>query len=197
MSYETNGNRDIQIPIIVQHRHIHLSQAEQDALFGAGTSLTILRQVGQRGQVVYKETLSVVGKHGVLEHVRIIGPSRDKTQLELSATDAFSLGVNAPLRVSGDLSRSAPCRLRGPAGEVHVASGAIIPARHIHCDEATASRLGILHQDVVRVVVPGREDDPIEHVTVRIHPTFRLEFHVTTDEAAQWWLETGDTVMLQ
>jgi len=189
--------RRTQIPTVVQHRHVHLSRADQDALFGAGVELTPMRTIGQRGQIVYEETVTVVGKHGAIEHVRIIGPARERTQLEVSATEAFALGINAPLRVSGDLGRSAPCRLRGPAGEVRLSSGTIIPARHLHCDDATAQHLGVAHQQVVTVTIPGRDGWRIEHVTVRVHPTYRLEFHITTDEAAQWWLDSGDAVVLE
>ncbi len=185
------------IPVVVQYRHIHLSAADQAALFGPDAVLKRVADVGHEGQAAYQETVTVVGKHGTLEDVRVLGPCREETQLELSASEAFALGIDAPLRVSGDVKRGASVGLKGPAGTIRSRACAVVPVRHLHCGEADAKRLGIRHQDTVSVASVGRPDLRIDHVAVRVHPSFGLSFHLTADEAAQFWLQTGDRVRLE
>jgi putative phosphotransacetylase len=179
------------IPVVVHHRHVHLSQKDMDALFGR--PLTPESELGHKGQVVYRETVSVLGKHGMLENVRVLGPSREATQLELSPVEMAALGLDAPVRVSGDLSKCESVRLRGPAGEIRRAC-AIIPARHMHVNDTDAQRLHVKHGDVITLV--SKKGTRVEHVTVRVHPTFSLECHLTPDEAAELWLSTGDILHL-
>jgi putative phosphotransacetylase len=186
----------IAFSVVVQHRHVHLSAQDQQTLFG-NTELTPLERLRQRGQIVYRETVTIVGKRGELENVHVIGPSRENTQAEISSSDAFALGIDPPLRVSGDVVRTAPCELKGPVGNVRVPVGLIIPARHIHCNPEDAQQLGVNHMDVVDVSVQGRSDSIIESVTVRVHPTFEPEFHLTEDEAAEYWIHSGDKIVLQ
>ena len=182
----------MRIPVVVHHRHVHLSQKDMDALFGR--ALTPLSDLGHKGQVAYKETITVLGENGLLEHVRVLGPAREETQLELSAIEAAALGVDAPVRLSGDLSKAATVRLKGPNGEVKRRC-AIIPARHIHLDHMDAQGLGVANGDVVTLKAE-RDGSHVEHVTVRVHPTFAAECHLTSDEAAELWLVTGDTLEL-
>ncbi|OGL66511.1 hypothetical protein A2856_02350 [Candidatus Uhrbacteria bacterium RIFCSPHIGHO2_01_FULL_63_20] len=181
----------MRIPIVVHHRHVHLSKKDMDALFGP--KMTPLSDLGHKGQHAYQETVDVVGERGVLERVRVLGPSRDETQLELSPVEAIALGLDAPVRSSGDLARAATVKLKGPKGEVRRRC-AIIPVRHLHADLADATRLGVSHNDVVTLEVDGHRR--IEQVLVRVHPTFALECHLSPDEAAELWVHTGDTAHL-
>jgi propanediol utilization protein len=184
------------IPVHVQYRHVHLSTTDAEALFGS-VKLTKLAELKHRGQFICDQTVKVVGPNGVeLENVRVLGPSRDATQVELSPTEAFALGLDVPVRLSGDLNRSAGCRLVGPSGEVELKSGVVIPARHLHLSDREAARLGLSHYQAVTVVPVGRPDAKIELVTVRMHPTFATELHLTYDEASEFWVETGDQVVL-
>lgn len=182
------------IPVVVQYRHLHLSETDWKALFG-DAEMAHAQDLGHRGQMVCQQTVSIVAEKGRLDDVRVLGPVRSETQLELSPTDAYALGVNAPLRVSGDLIRSGSCTIIGPEGEVEANSVAILPARHLHCRPQDAERLGVAHHDTISVSIPER-DLTIDHVVVRVHPTFGLEFHLSTDEAAEYWLQSGDHVIV-
>jgi propanediol utilization protein len=184
------------IAVVVQYRHAHLSDADIRALFGSAR-LTRLAALSHRGQDVCDQTVDVVGPNGTrLERVRVLGPSRDATQVELSPTEAFALGLDAPVRLSGDLSRSAGCELIGPSGTVALKSGVIIPARHLHCSPRDAARLGLSHHQLVRVAAVGRPNEAMDLVSVRVHPTFAAELHVTVDEASEHWFQTGERVVV-
>ncbi len=185
------------IPVVVQHRHVHLSAADQATLFGADASMKRVADVGHDGQAAYQETVTLVGKNGQMEDVRVLGPCREETQVELSASEAFALGIDAPLRVSGDVKRAASCGLKGPHGSIRSRACVIVPVRHLHCGDADAKRLGIRHRDTVALTPVGRPDLRMEHVAVRVHPSFGLSFHLSADEAAQFWLHTGDRVRLE
>lgn len=184
------------IPVRVQYRHAHLSVQDTQALFGS-QKLTKRSELPHRGQWACDETITVIGENGVqIERVRVLGPARDATQVELSPTEAFALGVDAPVRLSGDVSRTAACTLAGPAGSVVLKSGVVIPARHLHCSERDAARLGLTHHALISVAPVGRPDIRVDLVSVRVHPTFVLELHLTYDEACEFWLETGDRVVI-
>ncbi len=184
------------IPVHVQYRHVHLSQADADVLFGAG-KLTERFELGHQYQHVCDQTVTVTGENDIsLEQVRVFGPTRDVTQIELSPTEAFALGIDAPVRVSGDNLRSGSCKLSGPNGEVNLKSGVIISARHLHLSDRDASTLGLSHHQIVTLAPVGHPEEKIEFVSVRIHPTFTLSFHLTYDEASEFWLETGDEVVI-
>lgn len=187
----------MRIPVVVQYRHIHLSAADQARLFGNGPLLKPIADIGHAGQAVYRETITVIGPESQLEDVHVLGPCREETQLELSATDAFALGLKAPVRISGDVSRAAACQLVGPFGKIRSRACAIVPLRHLHCTPAEANRLGVRHRGVVTLTVVGRPGTRIEHVAVRVHPSFQLGFHLTIDEAAAFWLEPKDAVTIE
>ncbi|NBS41067.1 propanediol utilization protein [bacterium] len=185
-----------QILVNVQHRHVHLSPVHTEALFGAA-KCTKMAELAHRGQFACDETVTVVGPNGVsLERVRVLGPTRDETQVELSPTEAYALGLDAPVRLSGDLSRTGSCTLVGPSGSVEIQTGLIIPARHLHVSDRDAARLGLSHHGLVSVAPVGRPDAKIELVSVRVHPTFALELHLTYDEASEFWVQTGDRVTI-
>lgn len=180
------------IPLVLQHRHVHLSKKDFRQLFGDEKNVEIDIELSHKGQYVCKETVNVEGKTGVIESVRVIGPSRHATQIELSLTDAFAIGLNAPTRQSGDLARAASCVLVGPLGKVRAISSVIVPARHLHCSDRMAKKLQLKNHQVISVRHAERPDVILSHVFVRIHPTFSFELHLTHDEAAHHWLQTGD-----
>lgn len=196
------------LPIFVgvTNRHFHLSQADLEKLFGTAYQLTKLRDISQKGQFAAIETLSVVGPKGKIESIRIVGPARGKTQLEISRTDAIVLGLDPPVRYSGDLQGSAGAKLIGASGEVVLTEGVIIPQRHIHMSPADAKAFGVRDRD--RVVVaslasaggaaPQSEDRTVifDNVLIRVHESFMLDFHVDTDEANAAGLRTGDKVFI-
>lgn len=182
------------IPVVVQFRHVHLSESDWNVLFGDELPVNLM-DVEHRGQHVLEQTVQVIGATGVFERVRVLGPFRASTQVELSASDAFSIGVEAPVRISGDLSRSGTCELKGPAGSVKAVSTTIIPVRHLHCSTKVADQLGVQHLDIVSVQTSS-SNQVIPHVVVRVHPTFATVFHPSNDEAAEWWLQTGDHVTI-
>ena len=183
------------IPVVVQHRHVHLSQEDARILFGSQEGVSI-REIDQRDQFVSNQQVSVHGPSGSFPEVSVLGPARSRTQVELSASDAFAIGVDAPLRLSGDLDRSATVILKTSLGEVQAKASTIIPIRHIHLPPVVAQSLGVSHQDVVAVSLKGREEFILNQVVVRVHPTFTPAFHLTKDEAAPGWIQTGDVVIL-
>lgn len=185
----------MRIPVVIQHRHVHLSQDDAQLLFGTNED-QIDRAIDQPHQFISRKKLSIEGPLGRFEDVCFIGPTRERTQVELSASDAVSIGVKAPLRISGDLDRSATVILKTDVAQVKATSSAIIPIRHLHLSPQAAKELDVHHHDVVTVHVDGRDHIHFDHVMVRVHPTFLPAFHLTKDEAASHWLQTGDMVIL-
>ncbi|MEK3882220.1 phosphate propanoyltransferase [Paenibacillus sp. PL2-23] len=181
-----------QVPIGVSARHIHLSQEHVHQLFGAGYELTEMKPLSQPGQYAANETVAVVGPKGTFGKVRILGPVRKRTQLEVSRTDAFALGVNPPVRESGDIAGSAGIMLQGPAGEVVIQEGVIVAARHIHFHTSDAERFGIVDKQQLKVRVGGERGLVFEHVIARVSPDFALDMHIDTDEANAAGVKNGE-----
>jgi acetate kinase len=171
------------IPIGVSSRHVHLSRADADALFGAGYELTRKRDVTQPGQYVTRETVDLIGPRGEIHAVAIINPLRKETQVELARTDALRLGVNPPIRESGQLDGTPGLRLRGPAGEITIAKGAILAQRHVHMHTSDARAFGVHDKDVIKVRVDGDREMVMGDVLVRVSDKYALDMHVDTDEA--------------
>ncbi|MBS1149290.1 MAG: Acetate kinase [Myxococcaceae bacterium] len=171
------------IPVGVSVRHIHLTRAHCDALFGAGYELTERRPVSQPGQYVCRETVDLVGPKGELERVAIINPLRKETQVELARTDAIALGVNPPLRESGKLDGTPGLTLRGPKGTVVLDHGVILAQRHVHMHPTDAQRLGVADKAVIRVRVDGDRETIFGDVIVRVNEQYALDMHLDTDEA--------------
>lgn len=185
------------VPVGVSNRHVHLCARDFEALFGAEGArggLTKLRDLSQPGQFAAKELVSLVGPKGGIYGVRVLGPLRSKTQVEVSRTDGFALGISPPVRDSGDLEGSAPITLVGPAGAVSLKEGAIIATRHIHMGPQEASQWGLRDGDRVEVEVTGARGLVFREVLVRVSDNFRLEMHVDTDEANAALLRNGDMV---
>ncbi len=185
------------IPVGISNRHIHLSASHLETLFGTGYALTHDKDLKQVGEFAAKETVTLVGPKGVIRAVRVLGPVRSFTQIELSRTDGFSLGIVPPVRDSGDIEGSAGIVVVGPAGAVTLKQGVICAARHIHMEEADAEKLGAADKDRVTVEFGGIRGGTFHNVLVRTGADFRLEFHIDTDEANAVGLKNGDTVTLR
>jgi len=192
------------IPTGVSNRHFHMAQADLEILFGAGYQLTKLRDISQKGQFAANETLTAVGPKGKIEKIRIVGPTRGKTQLEISRSDAVLLGIDPPVRYSGDLANSASARLIGPKGELHLREGVIVAQRHIHLSPADAKNFGVKDRDrvvvapVAKMLRTNSEDRTVifDNVLIRIHESFVLDFHLDLDEANAAGLKTGDQIRI-
>ena len=182
------------VPIGVSARHIHLTQADLEVLFGPGYQLTKKKEL-MGGQFASKELVTIVGlKLRAIENVRILGPCRSKSQVEISATDARTLGVNAPVRESGDIAGSAPIALVGPKGALYLKEGCIIAARHIHMSPADAKAAGVHDGDYVSVKADNERGTVFNNVKIRVDDSFTLEMHIDTDEANASRIATGNTV---
>jgi len=182
------------VPIGVSNRHLHLSSADVTRLLGAGKSLTVDRMITQPGQYAARERIEVVGPKGTCAGVRVVGPPRSATQVELALTDARHLGVPAHVANSGRLSGSVGgVTLVGPAGSVRLDGGVIVAARHLHCSPADAARLGIADGDWIDVVCgTGSRRVVFDGLLVRAGPAHATEVHLDTDEAAAAGVTTGD-----
>lgn len=183
-----------EISVGVSNRHVHLSQEDLQRLFGAGSVLTKQKDLSQPGQFACAETVTMAGPAGVIEKVRILGPVRKETQVEISAADGFRLGVKAPLRDSGDLEGSAGVTLVGPVGSVTLKKGVILAARHIHMHPRDAEMFGVQDKARLDVKAPGPRGLIFQEVLVRVHPEYRLEMHVDLDEANAAGLKNQDRV---
>lgn len=182
------------IPVGVSVRHVHLSRADADALFGPGYELAPKRDVTQPGQFVTRETVDLVGLKGELRGVAIIAPLRGQTQVEVAKTDAYVLGVSPPLRESGKLDGTPGLTLRGPAGQVAISSGVILAHRHVHMNPEQAAAYGVGDKDMIKVRVDGEREMTMGDVIVRVNPQYTLDMHIDTDEANAAGL-TSDSVV--
>lgn len=182
----------LEVPIGVSNRHVHLSQEHLEQLFGTGYKLNHLKDLGQPGQYACKEIVTIVGTKGIIENVRVLGPPRKRSQVEISRTDAFKLGIKAPIRESGDHDGTPGCVLVGPKGMVALASGVIIAARHIHMTPDIASKYGIKDKDRTNVLIEGERGLIFHNVIIRVRRDFALELHVDVDEANGAWINNGD-----
>lgn len=171
------------IPISASVRHVHLCRKDVEALFGPGHQLTPAKELSQPGQFACEETVTVCGPKECVDRVRVLGPERKETQLEISRTDEFKLGLDAPIRASGDLEGSPGVRLEGPAGVVDLEKGVIQAARHIHMTPADAERLGVKDRQWVMVRVGGERGVIFDDVLVRVKESYLLDMHLDTDEA--------------
>ena len=173
-----------QVMVETSARHVHVSKQDLEILFGAGYELTVKKMLSQPGQFACEERVTVVGPKRELKGVSILGPCRPATQVELSLTDARSIGVNAPVRESGDVAGSGACKLVGPCGEVELTEGVIAAKRHIHLTPADAEGFGVTDKQIVSVKVESGDRSLIfGDVVVRVSPKFAAAMHIDTDEA--------------
>lgn len=194
---ENNANTDNEVPVGVSNRHIHLSVADLETLFGKGYELTPIKDLSQPGQFACKETLTIVGPSlRPIENVRVLGPVRKNSQVEISRTDSFTLKVKPPVRESGDIVGSAPITIIGPKGVVTLKEGCIIANRHIHMSIDEGKQFGLSDGEYVDVEVNGERRTKFYDVQVRVHKDFRLEMHIDTDDANAAGIGNGAKVKI-
>jgi putative phosphotransacetylase len=186
-----NEDNKLTVPVGVSARHVHLTREHMDILFGPGSELTKKKEL-MGGQFAAEECVTILGgKLNAIEKVRILGPLRSKTQVEISKTDAIKLAVKAPVRESGKIDGSAPITIVGPKGVVALKEGCIIAKRHIHMSTEDAERFGLRDNDKVDVKVTGDRGGIFSDVQVRVDKSYTLEMHIDTDEANALGVECG------
>ncbi len=190
------GPVSTRVPIGISNRHGHLTAAHVETLFGKGKRLTVLRPLLQPDQFACNETIHVATSQGMLKSLRIIGPERKYSQVEIARTDAFALGLKPPMRQSGELDASAGCVLIGPAGSVVLTEGVILAGRHLHCHTSEGEALGLKNRQIIRVRISGDRGGLLENVLVRVGEIHRLELHIDTDEGNALGVKKGDTAEL-
>ncbi|MCD7882151.1 MAG: phosphate propanoyltransferase [Lachnospiraceae bacterium] len=184
------------VPVGVSARHIHLTQEHVEALFGPGYQLTKKKEL-MGGQFASNETVTIVGlKLRAIENVRILGPVRKASQVEVSATDAIKLGMKVPVRESGDIKGSAPIAVVGPKGAIYLNEGCIVAKRHIHMSPKDAQMAQVHDGDIVRVKADNERGTIFDQVKIRVDESFTLEMHIDTDEANAAMIASGDTVTI-
>jgi putative phosphotransacetylase len=185
----------ILVPVGISGRHIHLTREVLESLFGKGYRLGVYRDLSQPGEFAAEERITIVGPSGkAFENVRVLGPERAFTQVELSRSDGIRLGLSLPIRRTGDLSGSPGLTLVGPRGTVQLREGAICATRHIHMTPTDAKRFGLADGQIVRARVTGYRGLVFDNVLVRVRETFALDFHLDTDDASAAGLDNGSLV---
>lgn len=182
-SKENAASNATGVPVGISNRHIHLSQADLDQLFGADYQLTPMKGLSQPGQFACKETVTICGPKGAIEKVRVLGPVRKETQIEIVAGDCFKLGVKAPAKLSGDLAGTPGITVVGPRGSVQTAQGLIVAQRHIHMAPADAQAYGVQDGQIVKIRVGGLRGGIYDNVAIRVTTSSKLECHLDTEEA--------------
>lgn len=193
-SAKTSAAVALEIPVGVSNRHVHLNREDMDILFGYGSLLTRFKAVRQPGQYAAAETVTLRGPKGELSKVRVLGPLRATTQVEISVADGFALGVSAPVRMSGDLLDSPGIEIIGPAGRVVKRQGTIVAWRHIHISPEEAKRHGLRDGMEIEIQGDGPRGGVLSHVVVRVSAEAVLELHIDVEEANGFGLRNGDIV---
>nr|WP_312577227.1 phosphate propanoyltransferase [Sedimentibacter sp.] len=193
---EELSKEEVLIPIGVSNRHVHLRREDLDVLFGDGYELTKLRDLKQPGQYASNELVTIRGPKGEFKNVRILGPLRKETQVEISLSDGFVLGIKPPIKESGKLKDSAGIEIIGPKGRLIKHEGSIAALRHIHMTPETAKKLKINDKDLVDVEISGERKAILGNVLVRVSDKYALEMHVDLDEANACNLKNNDTVKI-
>lgn len=182
----------MQIPIGVSNRHIHLTKEHVYQLFGEGYELKVKKELSQPGEFAAEETVTIKTEKSEIAKVRILGPIRSLTQIEISKTDAFHLGIKPPIRPSGKIEGTPGITIIGPNGEITVEEGVIIAERHIHMTPTDAQTFGVEDGQYVSIKVEGERELVFHQVLIRIKDTYALDMHIDTDEANAGGLKTGD-----
>lgn len=173
------------ILVEVSNRHVHLSRKDLDVLFGKDHQLKVARWLSQPGQFVAKEKINLINGNKIIENIKILGPERKETQIELLKDDVFDLGINSFVRLSGDLEGTPGIKIAGPNGVLELQKGAIVAQKHLHASEKEAEILGINNGDIVNIKIPGIKDFVFDNVMVRTGPTHSLAFHINKDEGKE------------
>ena len=191
-----SGSDELTIPVGVSNRHVHLSQEDLDTLFGKGYELTNMKELSQPGQYACKEMVTVCGPKGAIEKVRILGPVRKQTQVEILAADCFKLGRNTAPKMSGELAGTPGITLVGPKGTVETKEGLIIAQRHIHMSPADALKFGVHDGETVKIETEGIRGGIFNNVAIRVTETSALECHLDTEEANAMGLSGSSKVTI-
>ena len=171
-----------QVKVGISNKHLHLSQEHLEILFGKGAQLTVKKELGQPGQFAAEETVEIIGPKRSLGQVRVLGPVRSETQVELALTDARGIGIKAPVRESGKLEGTPGCKLVGPCGEIELDHGVIAALRHVHLNPEQAKEAGVVDKEIVMVKVEGERGLVFDNVLVRSGEAHEAELHFDTDE---------------
>jgi putative phosphotransacetylase len=180
-----------QVPIAASNRHIHLSAEHVERLFGKGYQLTKFKDLSQPNQFAAKETVTLIGPKGKISNVRVLGPARGLTQVEVSLFDGYILGVKPPIRHSGDIKGTAPITIQGPRGQIQIHEGLICAARHIHMHTSDGETFGVSNGDYVQVKTGGERGVIFTNVLIRVSPKYKLEMHIDIDEANAANIQNG------
>lgn len=183
MGKQEAGEEEKGIPVGVSNRHLHLSQKDQETLFGKNYEMNRIKDLSQPGQFACKETVTLCGPKGAIEHVRVLGPVRKQTQVEILAGDCFKLGIASAVRSSGELSGTPGVTLVGPKGAVMLEEGVIVAQRHIHMTPEDARHFGVYDGQIATIEVPGARGGIFRNVVIRANDASALECHVDTEEA--------------
>lgn len=195
--FSRNINDDLlRIPVGVSNRHVHLCRKDMDVLFGEGSELTEDRELTQKGYFAAKETVTVVGPKGAINKVRLLGPLRSDTQIEVLASDRFTLGIEPPVRESGSPTVAPTITIVGPKGTVINNMGGMVAWRHIHMNAYEAKLLGFKDGDYVKVQTQGDREIIFSNVKIRIGEAFRTELHLDSDEANAASIKNGDLLKI-
>jgi putative phosphotransacetylase len=195
-SLQQYGGVKSEVPVGVSARHIHLEKDHLKILFGEDYQLTQLKPLSQPGQYAAEETVEIKGPKGSIQKVRILGPVRPQTQVEISATDARKLGITAPVRTSGDLKGTPGITIIGPKGEITVSEGVIIADRHIHMTPNDAKIYGVADGQKVKLLVDGEKGGVLHNVTIRISDKYALDCHIDTDDASAFQINQNQLLKI-
>lgn len=187
----------MQIPVGISARHIHLCKNDVEKLFGEGYRLTPMKYLSQPGQFACEEMVEVIGSTGKVIRLRVLGPERTDTQVELSLSDSRGMGIIPPVRTSGDIAGTPGIKLRGPKGETEIREGVMIADRHIHMLPEDADWFGVKNGERVDVVVDGAKGGIMSNVIIRVTTSSRLDFHVDTDDGNAFQLRQGQLVTIR
>ncbi|MBN2899207.1 MAG: phosphate propanoyltransferase [Clostridia bacterium] len=187
----TSSETKYHVPVSISARHLHVSQEDLERLFGSGHKLTIFKQISQLGQFAAEEKVTLKTDKGEIKNVRILGPIRAQTQIELSKSECRQLGLPGIVRNSGDLKGSPGLIIEGPMGSVYLQEGVIIPDRHIHMTPADAVAYGVVHGEKVSLEIDGPKGGRLDEVTIRVSDRYQLDTHIDTDDANAFLIEQG------
>lgn len=180
------------VPVGISNRHLHVTQEDLEILFGKGYELTQKKPLSQPGQFASEETVTLIGPKSIIKNVRILGPVRPQTQVEISRTDSFTLGITPPVRDSGSISATPGIIIEGPKGRVELKEGVIIAQRHLHLHTDEAKELNLNDKDIIAVEFEGERGVIFKNVLVRVSPKFAKDLHLDLDEANAASLSNGD-----
>ena len=184
------------VPIGISARHIHLTKEATERLFGKGHTLTHFKSLSQLGQFAANETLELIGPKGKIARVRVLGPERPYCQVELPLSDCRTLGITAPVKSSGDIKGSAGIILKGSAGQIELTEGVIVAERHVHMQPADAKWFCVADGDIVQMKIDGPKAGTMDQVVVRVSPSYRLDFHIDTDDSNAFMIRQGERCTL-